>query len=310
MELVWLEDFIALAEHGSFVRAAEARHITQPAFSRRIRALEAWMGVTLFARTPQGTSLTEAGRAMRGGALESANRLHRLREEVREVAGKTARTLQFAATHSLSFTFFPRWIRQVESGMPIEALQLHTESMAGCEQMLMQGRVHFLLSHRHPEVPMRLDPSQFMSRKIEQDTLIPMIGAELGREFGADNDGGSVTGFDFLTAGDPVVPYLAYTEASGLGRIVAHRLRRDGEFDSREPLFTSHLAAVLMSMALENKGLAWLPLILAEAEWREGHLVRALGPDWDIPVEIHITRAKATLPASAEAFWQRLTTLA
>jgi len=292
MELAWLEDFIALAEYGSFVRAAEARHITQPAFSRRIRALEQWMGVTLFARTPQGTSLTEAGRAMHRGALESANRLHRLREEVREVAGKTARTLQFAATHSLSFTFFPRWIRQIEKGAPLEAMQLHTESMAGCEQMLMQGQVHFLLSHRHPEVPTRLDPSQFESRKIAQDTLIPLIGADL--------EAPSATGRSF--------PYLAYTEASGLGRIVSHRLRSDAEFASREPLFTSHLAAVLMSMALENKGLAWLPLILAETEWREGQLVRALGPDWDIPVEIHVTRAKATLPASAEAFWQRLTT--
>ncbi|RZA16369.1 MAG: LysR family transcriptional regulator, partial [Proteobacteria bacterium] len=40
MELVWLEDLSALAEYGSFVRAAEARHITQPAFSRRVRSLE------------------------------------------------------------------------------------------------------------------------------------------------------------------------------------------------------------------------------------------------------------------------------
>lgn len=131
-----------------------------------------------------------------------------------------------------------------------------------------------------------------MSRNIEQDTLIPMIGPEPGRNFGADRDSGSAAGFDFLTADDPAIPHLAYTEASGLGRIVAHRLRRDGEFASREPPFTSHLAAVLMSMALENKGLAWLPLILADAEWREEQLVRALGPDWDIPVEIHITRAR------------------
>lgn len=309
MELVWLEDFIALAEHGSFVRAAEARHITQPAFSRRIRALEAWMGVTLFARTPQGTSLTEAGRTMHRGALESANRLHRLREEVREAAGKTARTLQFAATHSLSFTFFPRWIRQIEKGAPLEALQLHTESMAGCEQMLMQGQVHFLLSHRHPEVPTRLDPSQFESRKIAQDTLIPLMGAELGREFGADSDSEAESGLDALALADPAMPYLAYTDASGLGRIVSHRLRCNVASTSRAPLFSSHLAAVLMSMALENKGMAWLPLILAESEWRERQLVRALGPDWDILVEIHVTRVKATLPAPAEAFWQRLTTL-
>ncbi|MCB2102451.1 MAG: LysR family transcriptional regulator, partial [Rhodobacterales bacterium] len=37
MELSWLEDFVALAETGSFSRAAERRNLTQPAFSRRIR---------------------------------------------------------------------------------------------------------------------------------------------------------------------------------------------------------------------------------------------------------------------------------
>jgi len=62
LELVWLEDLSALAEYGSFVRAAEARHVTQPAFSRRVRSLENWMGVELFVRTPQGATLTEAGR--------------------------------------------------------------------------------------------------------------------------------------------------------------------------------------------------------------------------------------------------------
>jgi DNA-binding transcriptional LysR family regulator len=125
MELVWLEDFIALAEHGSFVRAAEARHITQPAFSRRIRSLEQWMGVSLFVRTPQGTSLTEAGAHIHTRAFEATSRLYRLRAEAQEVAGKAAKTLQFAATHSLSFTFFPRWIRQVESGAPIELSLIH-----------------------------------------------------------------------------------------------------------------------------------------------------------------------------------------
>ena len=43
MELIWFEDYLALAETLNFSRAAEARHVTQPAFSRRIRALEEWM---------------------------------------------------------------------------------------------------------------------------------------------------------------------------------------------------------------------------------------------------------------------------
>ena len=48
MELIWLEDFLMLADTLNFSRAAELRHVTQPAFSRRIRALEGWVGADLF----------------------------------------------------------------------------------------------------------------------------------------------------------------------------------------------------------------------------------------------------------------------
>ena len=47
MQLKWLEDFVALVQERSFTRAAELRHVTHPAFGRRIRALEAWAGTPL-----------------------------------------------------------------------------------------------------------------------------------------------------------------------------------------------------------------------------------------------------------------------
>ena len=46
-ELKWLEDLLALMEEDSFTKAAARRHVTQPAFSRRIRQLENWLGVKL-----------------------------------------------------------------------------------------------------------------------------------------------------------------------------------------------------------------------------------------------------------------------
>jgi DNA-binding transcriptional LysR family regulator len=52
MNLSWLHDFLALAETGNFSRAADARHMTQPAFSRRIRALEDWLGVACLTAAP------------------------------------------------------------------------------------------------------------------------------------------------------------------------------------------------------------------------------------------------------------------
>ncbi len=289
MELVWLEDFAALAEHKSFVRAAEARHITQPAFSRRIRALEQWMGVSLFVRTPQGTTLTEAGKHIQAGAVEAVGQLYRLRREAQEIEGKADRTLQFAATHSLSFTFFPRWIRTLEQGAPMEALRLHSDTMAACEQLLLHGDCQFLLSHRHAAVPTRLPADQFESLKIGEDTLMPLIGRELSTQGTRE-----------------AIPYLAYTQASGLGRVVSHWLAENSQALPQASYFESHQAAVLMSMALENKGLAWIPKSLAEQEIAEGKLVRGREPAWDIPLEIHLTRHRGAVGGFPDTFWKRL----
>ena len=69
MELKWLEDFISLAETRSFSRSAELRHVTQPAFSRRIQSLEAWLGNELIDRSSYPTRLTPAGEVFYEQAL-------------------------------------------------------------------------------------------------------------------------------------------------------------------------------------------------------------------------------------------------
>ena len=64
METKWLEDFVSLAETRSFSRSAQLRHVTQPAFSRRIQALEAWAGTDLVDRSSYPTRLTPAGETL------------------------------------------------------------------------------------------------------------------------------------------------------------------------------------------------------------------------------------------------------
>ena len=74
MELAWLEDFLALAEQRNFSRAAVARNISQPAFSRRVRMLEDWLGAPLFDRDTHRVELTEAGAAFLPVARELVRR--------------------------------------------------------------------------------------------------------------------------------------------------------------------------------------------------------------------------------------------
>ncbi|MGV9655259.1 LysR family transcriptional regulator, partial [Streptomyces sp. NPDC003554] len=75
--------FTVVAEYGNIGRAATSLHLAQPSLSRQIQRLEAQLGVRLFDRSPQGTSLTDAGQAF----LPSARTL--LREA--EQAARTAR---------------------------------------------------------------------------------------------------------------------------------------------------------------------------------------------------------------------------
>ena len=79
MQFKWLEDWLALAATRSFKNAAEQRHVTAPAFGRRIRALEAWFGVPLFVRGSQPLHLTPAGEQLAQHARAATADVGRLR---------------------------------------------------------------------------------------------------------------------------------------------------------------------------------------------------------------------------------------
>ncbi|WP_239507191.1 LysR substrate-binding domain-containing protein, partial [Stenotrophomonas maltophilia] len=72
---------------------------------------------------------------------------------------------------------------------------------------------------------------------------------------------------------------LDYSAQSGLGRIVAACLAAADRSFALETIFTSHLAATLLSMARAGDGVAWLPRTLAEDDIAAGLLVEAGPPD-------------------------------
>jgi len=297
MELIWLEDFLALAEIGNFSRAAEARNVTQPAFSRRIRALEAHLDTALFARASTGVTLTPAGLALRPGAEEIVRRVREVVRDVRRFGNEEDATLLFAATHALSFTFFPTWIRGLERAGPVGSLRLISDSLEKCEAMMLQGDVQFLLCHHHAEAPARFPPDRFEARVVGADRLEP---------FSAPGpEGEPLWSLDHAAE---EVPHLAYSSESGLGRILSATVLRQGSAERLKTVVTSHLAAALKSLALDGRGLAWLPRAIVEEDLAAGRLVPAQGgDDWSVEVDILLLRPLTHQSLPAEKFWSLMT---
>lgn len=293
LNFTWLDDFRTLAETGNFSRAAEARHTTQPAFSRRIRALEEWLGADLFDRTTQPAKLTEVGEWFRGVADELVVRVARVPGEARMLAEETSLTLRIAATHALSFTFLPRWLRSLESRCVLGPVQLVSDVMQRCEAMMLERKVQFVLGHAHPHVHGALDIDTYLSARVGRDTLIPVS---------SPNKRGEPR-HRFLPGAGSAVPVLQYALESGLGRIVRSVVGPRLESLPVRVAFTAHLASVLRTMALDGRGVAWLPETLIEEDMSAGQLVRAGGDDWNLPLEVRLYRDRSTAGNAAEAFW-------
>jgi len=298
MESRWLEDFLSLVETRNFSRSAQARYTTQPAFSRRIKSLEEWVGAQLFNRATQPITLTPSGERFRPVAEDVLRRLYQGREDARRIGEVSANTIRFSATHSLSLNFFPGWLRSIEMRSHSFNTRLDTVQFQECIQMLLRGDCHFMLSYTHAAIAMNLPAEHFVGKVVLRDQLVPVTlpdssGQPIDRLPGTE---------------DEPVHYLAYTETSAIGRAVEQLIANMDEPVHLNRVFVSHMAAVLKPMSSEGRGTAWLPESHIRKDLDEGSLVLAGGEKWFIPIDIRLIRSRDPLPMASEEFWSLIET--
>lgn len=302
MEIKWLEDFVTLADTSSFSRAAELRNVTQPAFSRRIKQLEGWLGATLISRATMPAELTPAGRNFLPVAQEAIRTFYAAREALRP--SHEPGLIRFAALHTLTVTFFPRWLKTLEGAGGTFSTSLIPDR-GGIEanlDALVGDEADFFLTYAHPEVPFHLDRGQFASLTVGQDRLMPLVSAEV-------TIAGQVQpGHNLLdrAVAQPrlAVPYLSYGFNSFFGVALSRLLLRRPPFRRR----TTHentISAGLMNMAVTGAGLCWLPESLAREEMEAGRLVSASADEgWNLDLEIRLYRHAASRTGKVEDFWR------
>ena len=137
MELNALQAFLAVAETGSFSRAASHLHLTQPAVSKRVAGLEHQLDVRLFDRIGKSTHLTEAGRTLFPKARLILAEVDESKKLLSNLSGAIAGKLKLGTSHHIGLHRLPALLRQYHERYPAVALDIEfTDSEMACDQVL------------------------------------------------------------------------------------------------------------------------------------------------------------------------------
>lgn len=128
-----LEYLVTVVDLGSFTKAAELLHVTQPALSHQIRALERSTGSPLLERLPRGVRLTPTGRAMLPHARAALADAERASCAARQAAGLEVGELQIATLYSISLGILPAALKAWRRTHPEVGIRLfehrHTDEL-------------------------------------------------------------------------------------------------------------------------------------------------------------------------------------
>ncbi|WP_395407247.1 LysR family transcriptional regulator [Pseudoduganella sp. UC29_106] len=284
METKWLEDFISLVETNSFSRSAQLRHVTQPAFSRRIQSLENWVGTDLIDRTSYPTRVTPAGMVFYEQALEMLGQINGVRELLRGKRAATQTSIDLAVPHTLSLTFIPKWITELETEFAPINSRLMALNVHDAVLQLVDGGCDLLLCYHHPRQPVQLDPGRY-------DMLV--LGREALRAY-ARCDKARQPEFTLPGRKSSPIPFLSYTNNAYLGRMVDLILADAKQALHLENHYETDMAEGLKMMALEGRGIAFLPESAVTREVKQKLLAPAGGgrSEWEIEMEIRLYRER------------------
>lgn len=274
MELKWLDDYIALIEAGSFSVAAKRRHLSQPAFSRRIQMLEDWLGVTLIDRSRKPLRLTPVATANHAAFRSLAARIYEFRATLKSESLDIA-DVTIAAQHTLATSYVPSLLKRLRRIEPEQNFRIRSENRSDAVSMLMRGQAEILIAYETADTPCGIASPVATRQVLGVDRLVLVGCPALHASFGAPRDDA------------PPVPMLCFPPESFFGQVV--RLEALPELMRRQQVAVrcvSEFAIGLRELALMGQGVAWLPGSLIADDLRRGRLkpLEALGRSIDMDI--------------------------
>lgn len=300
-----LKDFIVLARVRSFSQASIHCNVTTSGLSRRITALEEWLGVSVFDRTRHQLELTDAGVEFHVAAVEIVELLEKTRNSVIRTQEKNRRQISIVAPHIMSRAFFPAWLPRVSRQSEGTRFSIDFANLPECFKHLTNRSVDFVVAFadnnngisEHLKKIVSLGELECL--KIGHEWLVPVS---------APNLLGEPLNSVSLPKGE--ISYLHYRQDCSLSWALEKMLKGNPNLSALRKIHDCSLADGLRSMAITGLGVAWLPLEIIRSDLERKDLVRAGNTESDIALEINIYRRKEKLGANAEILWDNLSNVA
>ena len=288
----WLEDFLMLARERNFSKAAALRHVTQPQFSRRIRALELWAGAELVNRSSVPIALTPAGETLLAGSKVAVTALIDAGARIAHLGGGGSWTTLFTG-RTLSRTVVPQWLAKVRKQLGEVQLRLMTGSIHDGAIALEQGSADFLLSFAHPRLALALDDQLFEAITLGHDGLVAVsVALPNGKPRHA------MPG----TAAKPVKA-LSFAPQLALAQILQDGLTRSRQQLHLHVVTEPNFAESLHEQALQGAGMAWLPRALVAEDLKARRLVPAGITSEPVRYEIRLYRPRNARKEHLQKIW-------
>jgi len=153
-----LRTFVAVAEAGGLTAAAEALHLSLPAISRRLTALERELGVALLLRSTRKVTLTQTGREFLPRARRLLDELEESLLGIRETAAQRRGLVTLACIPTAAYYFLPATLAAFARRFPAVRVRAMDLSAEGVIEAVAAGAAEFGIGMEgavHPEVTFR-----------------------------------------------------------------------------------------------------------------------------------------------------------
>jgi DNA-binding transcriptional LysR family regulator len=153
IDTLGVQAFIAIAEHGSFQKAADAIHITQTALTRRLQNLEALLGVTLVERTTRSVALTSIGRDFLPQCRRLLSDLAAALADIQKTGKAQRGDVSIACVPTVGIQYLPHIIREYSARYPDNRIRILDHASSGVAAAVMRREAEFGINIGGPHHP-------------------------------------------------------------------------------------------------------------------------------------------------------------